>query len=816
MVSSRNESNMNPLIMLNSNLSLAWRKLIRNKTFSIINIIGLSLGITCSLIISIFVRYELSFDHDHQKADLIYKVVQETKFAEGTRYWNTTAYPLADAIRNDFSELAFVTQASGPVSRMFRMEDKTGNVSRFEEKYVLFVDPYYPKVFDFKWIEGDASTALTKPNTVVLTQSTVKKYFNPNKDESVLGKHMMLNNKDELTITGVVEDAPPNTSLKYTMLIPYEFFRVNNQYYANNWSGNYQGSTFVVLKKGQSTAELERQLKGWKKKYLKPEDDNRVIYHLQSLKAIHNDVKFGSSLESYVMPMKMIYSSMGVGIFILIIACVNFVNLATAQAATRAKEVGIRKIMGSSKLGLVAQFLNENILLVSLTLLVSLALTQVAINWVNQTLSIINLNLSLDWRAIFSILIIGCAVILSACIYPALIMASYRPIDSLKNKLVTQQSGGLSLRRSLIVFQFVIVQLFIIGTLVVADQMDYFKNSDLGFSKDDPIIITSLNELERSEAFRQRLLSNPAIKDVCFSSSSPLADYNHYNGTSFRLPNQREEEGQEAEEKGVDLNYLAFYKIDLLAGRNFSDLKEKFDEFIVNEKAARAMGWTPEEAIGRQLRINEGDATIVGVIKDFHNNSLQEEITPCILLNSSSWLDRSNIKLEAQKGLSEPLSFIENSWRATYPEGVYNFTFLDDIVAQNYAIEQLIYKGFTSFAFLTIIIGCLGLYGLISFVTLRKTKEVGIRKVLGASVSSILHLFSKEFMVLISFSFVIAAPLSYLFMNRWLQGFAYHIKLSWIVFALGAFLTITIALLTISFNTFKAAVSNPVDSLRSE
>jgi putative ABC transport system permease protein len=804
--------------MLKNHFTIALRSLIKSKVFSLINIIGLSIGITCALIIILFIRYEMNFDHNHKKADLIYKVVQETKFAEETQYWNTTAYPLAEAIRNDFSELPYVTQVAGPMPRLFRVEDQMGNVSRFEEKYVLFVDSYYSKVFDLNWIEGDPSTALSRPSSVVLTQSIVKKYFNQEiqAKESVLGKHMMLNNKDELTVTGVIEDAPGNTSLKYTMLIPYEFFRVNNPYFSSNWSGNYQGSTFIVTKEGQSTAPIEKQLLVWKKKYLKPEDNSRITYQLQPLKKMHIDGKYGSCPESYVMPMKMIYAALGVAIFILLIACFNFINLATAQAANRAKEVGIRKIMGSSKLGLVTQFLYENILLVSFTIAVSIALTQFSINIINKFLSIINLQLTLDWSAVLFVLLIGCLVIILACVYPALIMASYRPIESLKSKFVNQQRGSLSLRRSLIVFQFVIVQLFIIGTLVVAFQMDYFKNTDLGFSKEYPIIITNLNGLDKNESFRQKLLSNAAIKDVSFSSSSPVSEYNQHYGTSFRLPSQLETEGKEAEMKGVDTNFISLYGLTLLAGRNFTVNEERFKEFIVNEKVIKAMGWTPEEAIGRQLTINEGTATIIGVVKDFHNNSLQDEITPCILINWSYFLERAHIQLERTSDLSKVLPFIESAWRETYPEGIFNFTFLDDALARNYAIEQLVYKGFISFAILAIIIGCLGLYGLISFVSIRKTKEVGIRKVLGASVANILQLFTKEFVMLVLLSFIIAAPLSYYFMNQWLVSFVYHIALSWWIFALAALLTIAIALFTISFQTIKAALSNPVESLRSE
>lgn len=803
--------------MLRNNFILAWRNLTRQRMFSIVNILGLSLGITCCLVISIFVRYELSFDRYHTKSNQIYKVVQETKFAEGMKYWSTTAYPLAETIRHDFSNVSMVTQAAGPVPRMFRVEDKSGNVFRFEEENVLFVDPQYPKVFDFSWLQGNEETALSNSSSVVLSESLANKYFakEMSMKESILGRTMMLNNKDELTITGVVANSPGNTSLKFNMLVPYAFFKMNNTYSANNWSGNYQGSTFVILSKEQSPDGFEKQLVTWKKKYLKPEDDNRIDYKLQSLTAMHTDSKYGNSPRSYVMPLKMIYAAIGVGLFILAIACVNFINLSTAQAANRAKEVGIRKMMGSSKAGLVAQFLIENIFLVGITLIVSIALTQFAIDGINQMLSIISLKLGFDWTSLFILFIIGLIVVICACFYPSAVMSSFKPADSLKSKF-NSNTGGLSLRRTLIVFQFAIVQLFIIATLVVGAQMDYFKNADMGFNREYPVVAMNMNEPKKSEILRQQLLSNAAIKDVSFSSSSALAEYNHNLGTSFRFPGQGEEEGIGAEEKGVDLNYLSFFGLELIAGRNFTRMEQVFTEFIINEKVCKALGRTPAQMLGQRLIINEGEGTVVGVIKDFHNTPLKGEISPCIFLNSSWWLERVNVKLHSTANTTEALSFVEKKWRELYPEGVYSYAFLDESIAKNYAIEQLVYKGFTVFSILTIAIGCLGLYGLLSFITLKKTKEVGIRKALGASVLQIVGLFNKEFIVLISVAFVIAAPLAFYFMNQWLMDFTYRISMSWWMFGLGASLTIVITLATISYQSVRAAMANPVDSLRNE
>lgn len=471
--------------MYKSYLVIALRNLLRNKSFSIINITGLSIGITCCMVMLIFVRYETSFDTYHKQADNTFRVVQHTKFPEQTLFWNTTAYPLAEALRNDFSEFKTVTQASGPVSRTFSVDDGTGSINRFEEKFVLFVDPWYPEVFDMQWIAGNPKTALNDPDAAVLTESLIKKCFrkeisDPNE---VLGKTISLNGKDPLVITGVVKDAPGNTNLQYNILVPYAFFKKHNHYFTHNWSGNYQGTTFVVLRNNGSQETLEKKIASWKKKYLKPEDDNRISYFLQPSKEIHNETLYDNSPGSYTMPGRIIKAATAIAIFILIIASVNFVNLTTALAATRAKEVGIRKVIGGTQLRLILQFVGENTLLILVTLFISIGLSQFVLAQLNAFLTIINLKLVFHWSDVSIIGAVGIVVILLSALYPAIVLSSYRPVEALKNKTVLSNSRGPSLRKSLIVLQFSIVQFFIIATIVIATQMDYVKNKDLGIYK---------------------------------------------------------------------------------------------------------------------------------------------------------------------------------------------------------------------------------------------------------------------------------------------------------------------------------------------
>jgi len=797
-------------------LTLAWRNLMRHKAFTFINVLGLSVGITCCLTITIFIRYETSFDTYHQKASRTYRVVEDFKSAEQVQHWNTTAYPLAEALRNDFKEIPLVTQAAGPLHRLFKIEDEHGNVARYED-HALMVDPFYLQVFDFTWLAGNPETALSQPNSVVLTESIALKYFGTamHEKQSVLGKHILLENKDELTVTGLIADAPHNTGLPYSLLIPYEFFKKNNPYFANNWSGNYQGTTFVTLEAGQSVRDLEQRMAAWKKKYLKPEDDRRITYALQPITEAHNDVVYGAGPGSYTLPQKFIYAATGIAFFVLLIACVNFINLSTAQAANRAKEVGIRKVMGSSRLGLVTQFLRENSLLLAFTLVVSLALTQMALGYINQTLAIIDLHLTMDLQAVSTAFAIGVVVMALACLYPAVVMSSYKPIEALKSRFSGGAEQGITFRRTLIVFQFAIVQIFIIGTIVVAAQMKYFKTKDLGFTT-EAIVITYLHGREHDETLREQWLANSAIADVSFASSSPLRSYHDRYGTSFHLPHQAEEEGQEAEMKGTDVNYLSFYNLTLLAGRNFTTVEDSLKEFIVNEKLIASLHWTPEQAIGQRLTINEGEGTIVGVVKDFHNESLQDDITPCLLINWKPFLGVANIKIAKNQNMEATLAFIEKTWKARSPDGIYYYDFLDKTLARKYSLQHMVFQGFTAFALLAISIGCLGLYGLLSFMALRKTKEVGIRKVLGASVAQIVGLFSREFITLLVIAFVIAAPLAGYFMNAWLHDFAYRISLSWWMFALGMGLTVVIMLLTIAYKSIKSALANPVEALRNE
>jgi putative ABC transport system permease protein len=800
--------------MFRNYFKTAYRNLLKNKVHSAINLAGLSIGIACAIIISIFVGYESGFDGSHRQSANTYRVVQHTQFPEQVIYWGTTCYPLAEALRNDFGDFAHVAQASGPFTRFFSV-DRGSDKVLFEERNVLFVDTAYTRVFDLEWLAGNPKEALMLKNSVVLTENTAEKSFGKIEDSdyaSILGKVIMLNGKDPLNVTGVVKDPPGNINLRYNMLVPYAFFKENNPYQANNWSGNYRGTTFVVLRNNEAESDIEAKVAGWKKKYLKPEDDARISYMLQPLSGVHNETLYENVPGGYAMPTKVLNSASLVALIILIIAAVNFVNLTTAKAITRSKEVGIRKVMGSSRSKLILQFVYEHSLLIVLTLAISVGISQLALDQLNNFLTSINLKLTFSWDDAGMVLMAGFVVILAAAIYPAIILSSFKPVDAVKNKITLSRPGTFSFRRVLIVFQFAAVQMLIIATIVVALQINHFNSVDLGFVSDSVVTVAVPTE-ESRDAFRNRLMENQSVAEVTFGSNAPIPVDAGY-GTSIRLPQQPETEGKEALMIVTDLNYLSFFEIELIAGRNISAIRYPFDEFVVNEEVVKSMGWTPEQALGQKLMINEGEATIVGVVKDFHNQSLKSNILPAVMMNWAAIMDRAYIRLD--NPTPNTMGEIETAWKEFAPHKVFSHAMVSDAIEKQYGLETLVFSGFTVFSILAIIIGCLGLFGLSSFMAVRRAKEIGIRKVLGASLSHILSKFSQEFVIMVIVGFVFAVPVAWMMMNNWLQGFAYRIDLEWWMFVGGGALALLIAIVTVSFHSIRASMTNPVESLRSQ
>ena len=810
--------------MFRNYLTTTLRNLHRHRSYAVINVLGLALGIACAVIIFTAVRYETSFDHFHRLAGRTYRIVQHTQFAEGEEHWGETAYPLPAALRADFPALEHVTQAAGPYSHVVSAENGSGALIRFPEEGVLFVDASYPRVFDFEWLAGNPQTALSGPSSVVLTKSLADKYFGPAlaRNQPVLGRRMKLNDKDELLVTGIVADPPRNLNLPFGMLVSYDFYKRNNSYQAGNWHGNYQGTTFVVLPQGYRKAVFEKQLAAFKAKYLSPEYNARVTYLLQPLKEIHTN-PFYTNAGSYVVPGHLLPAVGLVGVFIVLIAAVNFINLATAQAVRRSREVGVRKALGSSRAQLFGQFMGETAVLSAAALLLALTLTQMALGQINALLSVVALDLHLDAVVVGFAVAIALLVTLLAGVYPALVLSGYNPVAALKNRITATSRGGLSLRRVLITGQFALAQLLIIGTIVVASQMQYFRQKDMGFRKDAVVTVPLPNtDSAARELLRGKFTQVPGVQGVSFSSGVPTATDGRQYGTSFWLSHEPESAKRGAEMKGVDTGYLALFDLQLVSGKWFGRenvQREGFNGFVVNEKLVKQLGLTPQSVLGKILHINEDKAPVIGVVRDFHNNSLQEEISPCVMIHWSSFFDYANLRLQpAGNGthLPQTLAAVESAWREVFPDGFYRYDFLDDQLAQLYTIEDLIFKGILVFAAIAIFISALGLYGLVTFMAVQRTKEVGIRKVLGASVPGIVALFCREFLWLVGLAFGVAAPLAAYLMQAWLEGFSYRVALHPFMFA-GALLgALGIAALTIGYQAARAALANPVKALRDE
>jgi uncharacterized membrane protein YidH (DUF202 family) len=819
--------------MLLNYLKISFRRLWTDKTSSTINILGLALGMTCCLVIFVFVRYEAGFDSFHSNSERTYRIVEHSKKADGVQHWPTTAYPLAAAIRENIAG-ATITQTAGPLARIISSTDSRGTVHRFEENRLMFADGQYLKTFDFQkfhpegiWLAGDAETAFTQTNAVVLTQKLAERYFAEHAGNlnQIVGKTLMLNNTDPLVVSGVIRNPPGNTNLLFDMLVNYQFFKTNNPYQAGNWSGNYQGTTFVTLANGTDPSAFEAQLTTMKKKYMSKEDDNRITYLLQPLAEIHTEPLYEDFLGGYLVGRDVLWGLASLGVFLILIASFNFINLTTARALRRRKEVGVRKAVGSTQGQLFLQFVGETFIVTSVAGAISLLAMGFLLNWLNHSLSIIHLDLRPDAAVWFFSALLMVVVATLAGFYPAMVLSRFRPVQALKNAVSVERSR-FSLRQALIVGQFCITYGLLVGTFVASGQMNLFKNKDLGFVKDAVITVNGPRNqvMSKMEAFRQQLLQNPTIREVSFSTGAPITK--NYYGTNFRLKSEDQTMNRQAEMKVVDLHYNSLFDLKTVAGRWFNNGNlvsngSAFNGFVVNETMVKMLGLTPETAIGKMMTISEGEAPIIGVVKDFHNVSLQQTIAPCVIMCwNTDFYEQIHIALnltgDAWMQTGASLKNIEQTWKSIFPQDVYQYMFLNESLAKSYMVERLVFDAFRIFAAISIFVSCLGLFGLATFAAQQRTKEIGVRKVLGASVASILSLLFGDFLRLVLIAIVIASPIAWYAMENWLEDFAYRIEMQWWIFAAAGVLAVAIALLTVSIQSLKAALMNPVRSLKTE
>ena len=792
--------------MLRNYLKIAFRNLWRHRLFSFLNILGLTVGMTAGFLIFSYVSFEKSYDNFHSKSEQIYRIVADIKTPTETIEGTGPAWAVAPHI----TELPEVESAIRVMSDNILF--KRNNL-KFMEAETLWADPDFFEVFDFSLIKGNTKTALQNPLSIVLSETAAKKYFG---DEDPMGKTLdVFTDPMPATVTGVMKDIPENSHIKGNIVISMTTITKKfNENLDNQW-GNYSPFAYVLLKPNTKAKALEDKLPAFLEKYNGKEMEQMQMYPTLFLEPMA-DVYLRSTRRSFTNGnIKNVHIFSLIGLFIIIIASINFVNLTTAHSSERAKEVGVRKVIGANKPQLIFQFIGESVLICLIAFLLTLALTALVIPAFNQLAgkTVIN-GIFHNLNFIIYLLFVALGIGIFAGIYPSFVLSSFKPVHILKGRFATATKGQF-LRKSLVVSQFAISTALVIGTIVVYDQMSYMQNQDLGFVKDQ-ILVIDTNGDPSSKALKQAMRALPNVNDVSLSGSVPGAG----NPSAYSEIENINGELQKANLKlyFVDFDYIPLYDIDVVAGRGFSRdfMTDTTQAMILNEAAVKMFGYTsPEQAIGKGFKQWGREGKIVGVIKDFHFRSLQQAIQPLSLRIEQGNMDYLSISLNASN-LPSTMRDIEENYKRTIPNQPYSYYFLDEFFDRQYKSEEKFGVLFLNFSLLAIFISCVGLLGLASYNTMLRKKEIGVRKVLGASVPNILNLLSKDFLKLVAISFLVAVPTSAFFMHKWLGDFAYRIDLSWWVFALAMLIILTVAYLTIVFQSLKAAIANPIKSLRTE
>ncbi|MEO9966978.1 MAG: FtsX-like permease family protein [Reichenbachiella sp.] len=808
--------------MFKNYLKTIYRNIKREKLFTLLNLSGLGLGLGCVLVIFKIITYELSFDKHHSNYEKIYRAVRESRISSGISYNEGVPHPLGNALREDFPDL-IVARTHFESEHQIAVAKDNGDFDRFQDHGLVFTESDVFAIFDFGFIAGDSATCLDEPNSLVLSRSKAKQFFGLT-DENIgqaMGRQVVFENELTLTVKALVEDFKETTNVPFDVLIHYKNLDGVNPYYReNNWGSNSSSTNCYILAPDNfDVANFEETLVDFVEKYHGEGQSQDLQYHLQPMSDIHFNTNFDNYSER-VISMEFIQSLGIIGIFLILTAAINFVNLTTAQSIKRSKEIGIRKTLGGKAGQLAIQFLSETLMITLVSSFVGLIFAEALLIHLEDILGYkLWINLFQE-PATLIFLIINIVVIgLLAGIYPALSMSRLNPIVALRAKFnIKQGSGFLSFRRVLVIIQFVITQALIIGTIVVQNQMDYFMNKDLGFEKDNIILSYLPNKKpENLSRLKTNLLAHPGVKQVSFTLSAPLGTSNANSHISHHsIP---EGENMRVNFKFGDKDFLDLYGLELLTGAWAQE--SDTSRILVNRKLAEALGFdNPEDVLGEKISGWYRDMQVVGVVENFHTHSLQSDFVYCIFMNNERMFYEMAVKINSagQTGdqVAPTLKNVQKEWEGVFDKDIYDYDFFDEQVASRYDQEKNMGKMFELFAVIAIFIGCLGLYGLISYIANKKTKEIGVRKVLGASTFNVLQIFSKEMLILVFISFLIAGPLSYIAMHDWLDNFAYKIELSFVIFVVALLISFGIAIATAGYKAFMAARANPVLSLRDE
>ncbi len=785
--------------MIKNYIKIALRNLTRHKGYSLINIAGLAIGIACCILILLWVQDELSFDRFHKNGDNIYRVIQDINFTDHSTTWAITQGPLGPSLKEDFPEIVNFTRVTG---RRFRLA--YGDHSY--DEVLGMADGSIFEMFTFPLIEGDPQTALSEPHSIVLTQKMAEKYFGK---DNPIGKILKADDRYDFLVTGIIEEFPLSSHFRYDFLIPFIFGR-ELKYTVDNWR-NSQFSTYVELQEGIPYQEVVQKISGYL--YEKPTIEKDARLDLQPLRRIHLYSNYEFDRTHGDITYVTIFSL--IAFFILMIACINFMNLTTARSANRAREVGMRKVAGAYRRDLVKQFFGESILLAFIALIFAIGLVALLLPIFNDLAA---KELSFGSSAnLYALLVLMGIALLTGIVsgsYPALFLSAFQPANVLKG---TFHSGskGAAFRKVLVVLQFSLTILLIVCTTIVYNQMNFMRNKKLGYDKEYLVYAILRGDMRKQfDAVKEELLKNPNILEVTSSGTIPTYGYN-FSNSLWRWEGQNPDEEILMRASFIDYDYFKTFGMEIIAGRPYSKeySTDPREALIVNEEAVKVMGM--ESPLGKRLGIGENQAKIIGVVKNYHFRSLKQEIEPLILILNPQqcWALFTRMRSE---NVPQAIGHMEKVWGQFAPGFPFDYRFMDEAVDNLYRSEQQIGTIFRYFAILAIFISCLGLFGLASFMAEQRTKEIGVRKVLGATVTSILLLLSKEFAKWVLIANIIAWPVAYFAMNKWLQGYAYRINIAVWSFILAALLALTIALFTVSYQAVRAATSNPVDALRYE
>ncbi|KAB7727874.1 FtsX-like permease family protein [Rudanella paleaurantiibacter] len=812
--------------MLRNYLKIAFRNLVKHRVSTLINLFGLTIGVTTCLTIYLITRHELSYDTFHADHERIYRLVGETQFGNPPEKRPAGFVPNAvpEGVRQEIVGIETVAAFHNIESDVL-IPNGTGKPQRFEARKrgvdpaeIIVTDPQYFDLFSYQWLAGNPKTALNEPLTLVLSAQKARKYFGDLPPHQYLGKQVIYWDSLRVTVSGVVQDWATPTDLTFTDFISLRSIRGSNllkqSINLDQWDDIWSSSqAFVKLQPGVTPAQLSSAFSKFSRQHYK----GPFVFTpaLQPLADLHFNEAYNDNYARKA-HLPTLYGLMGVALFILLIAAINFINLSTAQSMSRAQEVGIRKVLGSSRASLLTQFMSETLLLTIGAVLLAQLLVQPVLTEFNAFIPAgVRYDGLTPETALFLLLLTGITALLAG-FYPSWVLASYQPARSLKGPIAS--AGGLKgyFRKSLIVFQFTVSLLFIIGTLFIGRQLAFMRNKELGFST-DAVVSLHTAQLGKADILAEKLRQLTDVQLVTREWFPPM-------GSSYMVANLKYRGKKDVEMdvsiKAGDENFIPMYQLKLLAGRNYLR-SDSLREIVINETYALALGFPkPTDAVGQNVELQGRSYPIVGVVADFHEQSLHEKVGPVFIGYMPRQAGNLGVKLVSQgksaQEIQTTLAEIERVWQTVYPDHAFSYTFLDDSIAQLYEKEAKTAQLVNVATIIAILISCMGLFGLAMFTAEQRTKEIGVRKVLGASVLSIMRLLSTDFLKLILVALLVASPLAWYATTQWLQGFAYRISVDWWVFGVAGLMAVGIGLLTVSVQSLKAALQNPVDSLRNE